>query len=184
MRVENYRCSEDQIEEMAGNHYWFFMRGMPSSGRPTSTMDPYRSSVFSDQDGSRSSDMSSRSDMSDRSSDMPSSSDMSDRPFDMSSSFDRSDRSSDLYSSSSRSDRPSNTYRSVDNPMDSSYLHGSSSDDYFQSSRPPHGDHSSYSDMPGGEYRSSLPYICRGKLKFNSQDVSFSQTFFRCRTGL
>ena len=152
MRVENYRCSEDQIEEMAQDYYWFFMRGMPSSGRPTSTMDPYRTPLLSDL----SSDMSSRSDMSERSSDMYRSSGMPDRSFDMS-------------SSSYVSERPSAIYSSSDHRMDSSYLYGSSSGDYFHSSRPPHDDHSSSSDVPGGDYRNSLPSICRGGLYLISQ---------------
>ena len=177
MRVENYRCFEDQIEEMAGDHYWFFMRGMPSSGGPTSTMDHYRTPLPSDWDSYRSSDMPSRSDMSDRPSDMPSRSDMSDRPSDMPSRSDMSGRSSDMPSrsdmsgrpsdipsSSARSDRPSDIQGSSDQPMDSSYLHGSSSDEYFQSSRPPHDDDNSYGGMPGEEYRNSLPFLCRGKL--------------------
>ena len=164
MRVENYRCSEDQIEEMAGDHYWFFMRGMPSSGGPTSTMDPYRTPLPSDWDSYRTSDMPSRSDMSDSLSDMPSRSDMSGRPSDMPSRSDISGRPSDMPSSSARSDRPSDIQGSSDQPMDSSYLHGSSSDEYFQSSRPPHDDDSSSSGMPGEEYRNSLPFLCRGKL--------------------
>ena len=170
MRVENYGCSEDQIEEMAQDYYWFFMRGMPSSGGPTSTMDPFGTSVRSDWDGYKSSDMPSRSDMSDRSSDMSRSSDRSsdmsrssDRASDMPSSSYMSDRPSDLPSSSARSDRPSDIQGSSDHMMDSSALHGSSSDDYLHSSRPPYDDHTSSSDMPGVDYRDSLPFICRGE---------------------
>ena len=177
MRVENYRCSEDQIEEMAEDHYWFFMRGMPSSGRPTSTMDPYRTPLPSDWDSYRTSDMRSRSDMSgrpsdmyssfdmsDRSSDMAGSSDLPSRPSDQSSSSGRFDRSSDVFSSSARFERPSDIYSSSEHLMDSSHLHGSSSDDYVHSSHSPHDGHGSSSDRPGTDYRDSLPFICKGKL--------------------
>ena len=151
MRVENYRCSEDQIEEMAQDHYWLFMRGMPSSdwsGRPTSTMDPYRTAMSSDRDGYKSSY--SRSDMFDRSSDM-------------SSSFDTFDASSPLYSSSARPDRPSDIQGSSDHMMDSSALHGSPTGDYLHSSHLPHDDDSSYY---GKDYMNSLPFSCKGELYY------------------
>ena len=166
MRVENYRCSEDQIEEMAGDHYWFFMRGMPSSewsGRPTSTMDPHRPSASKDWSASSSSDMYSHSEWFDKSSDMYSHSDWFDKSSDMYSGSSQLGKSTVAYSSSDVFDKASDIYGSSDHPMYSSDLHGSKSDDIYQSTHPTYGDHSSSHDMSGTDYMNSLPFICKGE---------------------
>ena len=143
MRVQNYRCSEDTIQQMALNNYWHFTSRPSSSDR--SSHPPMSQSHF------------------------PSSSDysgtMSDRD---AATMDPS--SSSLYSSTDHRGTPSDQYSSSDRHGTTPELYSSFSDHdsassyYGDSSAPSYSDHSSASDYDRGSYKASLPYICMGEL--------------------
>jgi len=151
MRVQNYRCSEDTIQQMALNNYWHF------TSRPTSSdwssHPPMSQSHFPSSNGFPSSGDFSSSDYSGS---------MSDR--------DTATMDPSLYSSTDRRVTPSDQYSSSDHHGTTPELYSSFSDRdsassyYGDSSAPSYSDHSSASDYGGGSYETSLPYICMGEL--------------------
>ena len=143
MRVQNYRCSEATIQQMALNNYWHF------SGGPAS------------------SDWSSHPSMSQTH--FPPSSDYSDTmSYHDTSTMDSF--GSSLYSSSDHSRTSSDQHSSSDHHSTTPELHSTFSDSHSASdyhgdtSAPSYGDHSSAPNYGRRQYESSLPYICMGKL--------------------
>ena len=178
MRVQNYRCSEDTIQQMALNNYWHFTSGSASSdwsSHPPMSQSHFPSShAFpSSGDFPSSSDWSSRPPMSQShfpsSGDFPSSSDYSGTMSDhYAATMDPS--SSSLYSSTDHRGTPSDQYSSSDRHSTTPELYSSFSDHdsassyHGDSSAPSYSDHSSASDYGRGSYKASLPYICMGEL--------------------
>ena len=140
MRVQNYRCSESTIQQMALNNYWHFTSGQASSD--LSSHPPMSQSGFPSQ-----SDYSGTMSDHDTSTMDPS---RMDSP------------SASLYSSADHSVASSDQHSSFEQHSTTPEL--GASDQYDGVSAPSYSDHSSTPGYGHASYESSLPYICMGKL--------------------